>query len=29
MGKLPYKEALRVLGKDAAVRDMRVVEGVD
>lgn len=24
-----YKEALRVLGKDAAVRDMRVVEGVD
>lgn len=24
-----YAEALRVLGKDAAVRDMRIVEGVD
>lgn len=24
-----YQEALRVLGKDAAVRDMRVVEGAD
>ena len=24
-----YKRALAVLGKDAAVRDMRVVEGVD
>ena len=24
-----YQEALRVLGKDAAVRDMRVVEGAE
>jgi uncharacterized protein (DUF1330 family) len=24
-----YAQALRVLGKDAAVRDMRIVEGVD
>lgn len=24
-----YQEALRALGKDACVRDMRVVEGVD
>ena len=24
-----YAEALRVLGKDAAVRDMRIVEGAD
>jgi uncharacterized protein (DUF1330 family) len=24
-----YREAVRVLGKDAAVRDMRLVEGVD
>jgi uncharacterized protein (DUF1330 family) len=24
-----YAEALRVLGKDAAVRDMRIVEGVE